>query len=781
MRASLGLARVELRARWRSLVALGLLFGLVGGALLGSLGAARRTATAYDRLERATNIDDVRLLVFAPTLAEKAAALPAVERSWIASFAVGRPVSGPELYLGVVAGPPRPSDLFTPILVAGRMFRADRVEEVVVTEVFARLADIGVGDQFPMRLLTTEEVSAFDVGFGQPDGPLIPFRVVGSVRIPNAEESFAVFIGSPALARVIEGGLTGATVDFLKLRNGIDDLDEFRAQLAPLAASAPIPKGAEEFEPFEETLPRSARSSVTAASRVLVTGLLSFAGVVLLVGGFVAVQAVARYAARSGADQLIERALGITRKERVVARVVPAIVPAFIGAALSIAASVAISPRTPIGSIAAYEPHPGLELNAVVMGAGGFGVAAAVVAMFGVIASRAIHVGADDRQRNPSAIAERVSTLGASAPRVVGLRFAFERGRGRTAVPVRSALIGATLGIAGVIAVASFGASLDRLVSTPARYGWQGDLLVVDLRPEARAALLADDRVADLATTSLAQGGLANGSRISMTGFETLRGSLGWQMLEGRMPATSEEVALGPKLAGRLGLEVGDVLDTTAPEGGPARKTVVGLGLGPVGTNGAFADQAVLTPEGFASVARTQPFVDGYIRLADGVELGAFADELGASAELQLREPPAEVRNLSGLGRLPDVLTAVLAFIAIAAIANALVVGVRRRRRDIAILRGLGFVGAEVARAVRTSSLAMAITSLLVGVPIGLVVGRAVWRVVAHSAYVAGDAAWPGTVLWLVSPAVVMVALAASALPAVRAARLRPAELLRTE
>jgi putative ABC transport system permease protein len=459
----------------------------------------------------------------------------------------------------------------------------------------------------------------------------------------------------------------------------------------------------------------------------------------------------------------------------------PAFLSSSIGAVVAVAGAIAASPLTPIGSLASYEPEPGLEINIALLGAGGAAIAAAVAAVFALITFRAIRVLEDDRRRTHSRIVERVSALGGSAPLVVGLRFAFERGRGRTAVPIRSALAGATLGVAGLIAVASFAASLDRLVATPERYGWQGDLQIVDLKPERRVAMLADRRVASFAEISMASAGSPSGSVISISGFESVRGSLAWTMLEGRMPATRDEIAVGPRLAKRLGLSVGSVLVLASPDAGEhLPKSVIGIGLGSTSSD-SFGDDAVMTPEGFAGAARTQGFVNGYIGLADGVDSDAFARELGESAEIEQPEPPPEVQNLSGLGRLPALLAGILTLIAVAAIVNALVVGVRRRRRDIAILHALGFVRSQVARAVRTSAVAMTVTSLVVGLPIGLAVGRTAWRAVAETAYVAGDAAWARNVLILIGPAALVLGLAASVVPAMRASRLRPSVTLRTE
>ena len=51
--------RAELRARWRSALALALLAGIAGGATLAAVAGARRTDSAFSRLLVATNAADV--------------------------------------------------------------------------------------------------------------------------------------------------------------------------------------------------------------------------------------------------------------------------------------------------------------------------------------------------------------------------------------------------------------------------------------------------------------------------------------------------------------------------------------------------------------------------------------------------------------------------------------------------------------------------------------------------------------------------------------------------
>src|ERR1019366_7108721 len=59
-----------------------------------------------------------------------------------------------------------------------------------------------------------------------------------------------------------------------------------------------------------------------------------------------------------------------------------------------------------------------------------------------------------------------------SAPANTGLNFALEPGRGRTAVPVRSALFATALAVVIAVATLTFGDGLSTLVSNPPLYGW---------------------------------------------------------------------------------------------------------------------------------------------------------------------------------------------------------------------------------------------------------------------------------------------------------------------
>src|SRR5439155_9698421 len=80
--------------------------------------------------------------------------------------------------------------------------------------------------------------------------------------------------------------------------------------------------------------------------------------------------------------------------------------------------------------------------------------------------------------QRPSAIGSLVTRAGFSPSSAAGVRMALEPGRGRTAVPVRTTMFGAAIGLFALAAALTFGASLNRLVTTPSLSGWNWDTML---------------------------------------------------------------------------------------------------------------------------------------------------------------------------------------------------------------------------------------------------------------------------------------------------------------
>jgi predicted lysophospholipase L1 biosynthesis ABC-type transport system permease subunit len=103
---------------------------------------------------------------------------------------------------------------------------------------------------------------------------------------------------------------------------------------------------------------------------------------------------------------------------------------------------------------------------------------------------------------------------------------------------------------------------------------------------------------------------------------------------------------------------------------------------------------------------------------------------------------------------------------------------VRRRRRELAILKTVGFVARQVRATVAWQATALAGAGVGIGVPLGLLAGRWAWLLFASRvAIVPAPVISPLTLLAI--PAVLLLANAIAAIPARTAARTLPAAVLR--
>jgi cell division protein FtsX len=155
--------------------------------------------------------------------------------------------------------------------------------------------------------------------------------------------------------------------------------------------------------------------------------------------------------------------------------------------------------------------------------------------------------------------------------------------------------------------------------------------------------------------------------------------------------------------------------------------------------------------------------------------------EAGIPDAIGLRRPVADQENLRGVRRVPLALGGFLAVLALGAVGHALGSTVRRRRHDVAVLRALGLTRGQTRATVAWQATTLALVGLVFGVPLGVALGRTTWRVVAEGTPMLYAAPFAALAVVLVPPAAVALANALAAWPAHVAARLRPAEALRTE
>ena len=176
-----------------------------------------------------------------------------------------------------------------------------------------------------------------------------------------------------------------------------------------------------------------------------------------------------------------------------------------------------------------------------------------------------------------------------------------------------------------------------------------------------------------------------------------------------------------------------------------------------------------------AEIDRT---IDLLLQFEDAADADAFAAELEATgAPVDRRYVPTDVRSLGDVRQVPAAVGIAVVGFGLVAVAHALVLAVRRRRRDLGVLRALGMRPGEASAAVRWQALTIAAVAVPRRHPRSdWLRGRALWVAIARPIHVLLDVAVPpGSVL----AAVIVVAaggrrLWRSSLPAAPPASRRP-------
>lgn len=799
--------RSELRRHGRAVLALTVLCGLVGASVLAAFAGARRTVTAFDRFGDRTRMSHARLqltnnlagrsdvdLGGGLTADEVIAELrqrPEVERLGVSAIVHAAPDGfepGGDFYsVAYLDGGPAP-DADRVRVLDGRMPAAEG--ELALNESAARALGKRVGDQLTLRSRTPEQMQRLifegDVSVGKEPagGPTVSGRVVGIVRSPSDVGARNLSLPSAVISARTAMKHRGAMSQFapmvgVRLRNGYRDLPKLNETVEELTG------GDEEASVQDQ---REDVDAVNEAVGVQAIALVLFGVVVAAAGAVAVATATSRQLRISAADGFVLRALGLTRRERAAA-LGATLTPVAIGAPLlAVAGALAASPLLPTGLAGIAEPDPGLAFDRLVLPAGTLVFFLAVVTAVACLAwraSRTMPEAAGDAGRAaPSFVNRGISAFGLGAVAATGLRYAFDPGRRGTALPVRSALAGAVLAVAGIAAAAAFGSSLTHLTDTPALSGFPWDAEIGGGENEESIARTVDTAAADpdMAGVLVARVALVTIGNEVVQGYGTraVKGETGLTVLTGRAPSAADEVALGPETLRRLETAIGKTV-AAQTEDGAREFRVVGTVIFPIVESADYANGSHFTMEGMRGLAQSEGFYNIFGRFADGVDAdakrAALEREVGFLYDVEI---PARVANLEQADGFPEALAAFLGLLGLTVAAHALLSVPRQRRRELAVLRAVGFVRHQVRATVAIQATAIAVTGLLVGLPVGLAVGRWSWRVVVEGLFVAERVIIPAS-LGLVVPAALLVVNLAAAVPARRAAALAPAEVLRTE
>ena len=622
-----------------------------------------------------------------------------------------------------------------PAVALGRLAHPDRADQFVATVTAARLLGWHVGEKFTMGSFTLAQISSS--GFGTPSvrparefsatlvGTVVPSDQVVSDDIDRYPTNI---LFTPATTRPLFAAGQAVFPSYqLRLVHGGGDVPAVEREVIRLLP----PNTLHNFHVTSVVTGEVERATKPESIALAVFGVI--AGLATLLIGS---QAIGRII-WSRRDELgVLRALGGGPAVTVADSLFGTFGAVLVGAALAVVVAILLSPFAPIGAVRQVDPSPGFAADWTVLGVG-FAVLATVLGVTALaLAYRAtLHrtAGTGVISVTRSSVASRAAGAGMPVAAVTGVRFALERGRGTTAVPVRSTLIGSALAVTLLVATITFGSGLNTLVSHPSLYGWNWDDAIVEVGggqvpPYAQHLLDRSPVVASWTGFSYADGQL-DGQTIPLL-RENAGAAFSPPILSGHELTGDRQIVLGAATLAQLHKKVGDtvILSYGAPKDAPAyipptRLRIVGTATLPaignagvlhpsMGTGGIVQNGAA--PPAFQhTLVNPDPNLNGpalaAVRLRSGVSpasgLAALRQIARATTRALAADPnaggtftvigvqrPAEIVNNRSTGSIPRLLALGLAVGALTALGLTLAASVRRRRRDLALLKTLGFI-----------------------------------------------------------------------------------------
>jgi hypothetical protein len=822
-----------------------LLVGLVGGLAMASFAGARRTQSSYPTFLSSTNPSDLTVSAGSlnsdasdgsSAFTKQVSHLPGVKRmrDLIAPTVIPLTKNGAarlelatELQVyGSLDGELSEQDRLT--IIKGHLTNPNRVDEVEMTANAARFLHLRIGQKILLGAFTTGQTES--AGFGtakvQPrlrlEVTLTGIVVFNSQVVQDdVDRSNGFMVVTPALIRQIAAISPSATTPViynLQLDHGNRDAAKVETEF--IRATPP-----QSGYNFHVTARTTAQVELSISPESVALG--AFGVIAALVALILALQAISRQLRLSDEDRRVLWALGARPATIAGDGLIGALSAVVLGALLAVGIAVLLSPLAPLGPVRDVYPHPGFSFDWTVLGAGLLVFILALGAATIAISIRRSPHRARGRRRAPqrvSIIARGAESLGLPVSALVGVRFALEPGRGRTEVPVRSTLIGTILAVTLLVSTLTFSSGFSTLVSHPSLYGWNWSymLLPSDVVPPHALKLLSHDP--DVAAWSGYDGYVSvqiEGQNVPVL-LSPLHAKVAPPILAGHGLDANNQIVLGSATLAELHKKVGDTIMVSygSPKDAPiyvpsTPLLIVGAATFPaVGSSSFIADHTsmgtgALIPVGVEPPAFHQatlakdPNLNGpelvFVRLRAGVSaaqghanalhIAAAADQTfaadpnGQGNVVAVRgvQRPAQIVDYRSVGSTPVLLASALALGAIAALALTLVASVRRRRRDLALLKALGFTPRQLARVVAWQASVTALAGVIVGVPLGILIGRQLWSLFARSINAVPDPTVPNLSVILVVLGSLIFANLVATIPGRIAARTSTALALRGE
>ncbi|HTZ30183.1 MAG TPA: FtsX-like permease family protein [Streptosporangiaceae bacterium] len=710
-------------------------------------------------------------------------------------------------------------------IIAGR--KAVRPDQVVATSRAAAQLHLRVGSRLRVGIYPSVAPHGLPPFYRKLDLTVSGIGMVSTQVVQDDIDAgrTGFLIGTSALDREFVPCCTNTSYIGLKVAGGYDDA--VAGEYLHLTGTSPVfaGGGAQLLQLLELYNTAAIEAEAQSAIHPEAIALGVFGIIAALAALIIGAQAISRQLRASADDAHILRALGAGPAETIADSVLGVLAAVVAGALIAVAVAIGLSPFSLFGPVRQVQPGRGIYLDAAVLGLGALGL---VVILGGVALVTGYRTAPHRAAARPQAAsrgsavvrAGLVAGLGASG--VTGLRMALEPGRGRTAVPVRSVLAGAVLAILVGAATLTFGASLSNLVSRPALYGWNFDYALYStdgwgpFPPAAVTPLLRRDKLIAASTGVYFLTVQIDGQTVPGV-LSPTRPAVGPEILSGSGLDGPGDVVLGRGTLAALHKQVGDYVTVRlGPVIHGARLKIVGtaalpalgdtLGVHPSLATGAILPTSVVSHAALYEAGPNSGPNAILVRLRTGVSQAAglrslqriagdynrlthsapIVGQAGPEAlELQANvlpvQRPAEIVNYRSMGTMPAILAGGVAAGAVAALGLALVASVRRRRRDLALLKTLGFTRRQLVMTVAWQSTVVAVVGLVIGIPLGIAVGRWLWIAFAHTLSTVPDPVVPASPVALAAVGALALANLVAALPGRSAARTPAALLLRAE
>jgi hypothetical protein len=817
-------SRATFRHRRSGYLAIVLLVGLAGGLATGSIAAARRTQSSFTELLARTDTSGLAVLVaiynpnlgldagYYPGLMRRIEDLPHVKAvesqvglGLLPLGANGLPIPAANWYAdGSVNGLGLQQDRL--IVAHGRLPRWQSADEFVMDSATAKAWDMHLGEVVTFGVYTDAQ------SVGNPGG-LRPLRRitarlvgVGTTSAANlladqfdtdAGESATVLF-APGLTQRLLKCCADDTIAGVQLEGGT----RYDAVVANEITRV-LPRGI----PFSAVMGSAVTARAERAIRPESIALAVFGGIAGLATLAIAGQIIGRRLWLDAEDLAALRALGAGPAMTSADVLIGVLGAVLAGSLLAAAVAVALSPLAPLGPARPYLPVAvnvdwtvvGLSLLVLVVALSGVSLA--------VVYSATARGSSDERQRTGSrgsVLVRTASAAGLPVPALEGIRFALEPGRGHSSVPVRSAILGALMAVLVLTATITFGASLSTLVSNPPLYGWNWDYALFagggDLPAQVGPFLTKDSLVTAWSGAYFGQLEI-DGDEVQVMGTNP-GATVAPPVLSGHGFDRADQVVLGNLTLAALHKRVGEKVEVSAPGTRPTQLLIVGTATMPAfgGTGGTHMEmgEGALLDYQLIPAAQRNPYDQPQpgpnailLRARPGTtaalqrSIDAIAAKLGGGSgggpPLLGAQRPAEILAYNNLGATPNLLGGALAAGAAVALGLTLVASVRRRRHDLALLKTLGFTNRQLAATIAWQSTVAVGAGTVVGVPLGIALGRSLWELFAQEIDAVPDPSVPAVPVVVIALGALALANLVAAVPGRIAARTPASLALRAE